>query len=249
LPEPTQPGPAPPIADGECRNASRATSAPPRLPQAEREWLQRLLIQQLRGRWRRRLIQQQAVRRRRRGESNIDESNSEVALTNQQRRVLRDPEARKNIEILAARLSDAIELNRRRPLSPEVKNRLSELLCEPCKALCLETLLDTRCSVEELLLECADLPLLRQRTAEEYAEEEGTLLTWRRLYGAELPELLSSSPESSSSSVQESTKLRLERFVAARFWLTAREELGGGFVSSTSVTSVLFCCSLGFSSA
>jgi hypothetical protein len=104
-------------------------------------------------------------------------------------------------------------------VSPEVRNRLSELLCEPRKALCLETLLDTRRTVEELLLECADLSLLRQRTSEEYAEEEATLLTWRRLYGAELPELFNSSPESSSKRVQDSTRLKLLRLVAARFSL------------------------------
>jgi hypothetical protein len=167
--------------------------------QREREWLQRLL-----------------VKRRRCEESNKDESR-EVARTNQQRRVLRDPEVRKNVEILAARLSDAIDLNRRQPLPPEVTSRLSELLCEPHKALCLETLLDTRRAVELLLLERSDLPLLQQRTTEEYAEEEATLLTWRRLYGAELPELFSS--ESPSEQVQESTKGRLQRLVAARFSL------------------------------
>ena len=44
--------------------------------------------------------------------------------------------------------------------------------------------------MELLLLERPDLQLLRQRTAEEYAGEESTLLTWRQLSGAELPKLL-----------------------------------------------------------
>jgi hypothetical protein len=176
LSELAQSDPKPVIADDEYPDASRATGAPLKVLQDlqdEREWLQRLL-----------------VRHRRRWESNTDESSRVVALTKRQRRVLCDPEVRKNIEILAARLCDAIDLNGRRPLCPEAMNRLSELLCEPRKALCLETLLDTRRSVEELLIDHADLLLLQQRTAEEYAEEEATLLTWRRFYGGERPELL-----------------------------------------------------------
>jgi hypothetical protein len=145
-------------------------------------------------------------------------------------RVLRDPEVRKNIEILAARISDVIDLNRRHQLSPEVtklssevmksvRSRLSELLCEQRNALCLETLLDTRRSMELLLLEHPDLPLLEQRTAEEYAAEESTLLTWRRLYGDGLPELLNDSLKSSSQEVQDSTTVKLRRLVVERFEL------------------------------
>jgi hypothetical protein len=205
LSELAQSDPKPVIADGECPDASSATGASLRVLQDlqdEREWLQRLLVRH-RSRW----------------ESSTDESSRGVALTKRQRRVLCDPEVRKNIEILAARLCDAIDLNGRRPLCPEVMNRLSELLCEPRKALCLETLLDTRRSVEELLIDRADLLLLQQRTAEEYAEEEATLLTWRRLYGGERPELLNPCSESPSKQVQESTKFRLQCLVAARFSL------------------------------
>jgi hypothetical protein len=207
LSELAQSDPKPVIADGEYPDASRATGAPLKVLQDlqdEREWLQRLL-----------------VRHRRRWQSNTDESSRVVALTKRQQRVLCDPEVRKNIEILAARLCDAIDLNGRRPLCPEAMNRLSELLCEPRKALCLETLLDTRRSVEELLIDHADLLLLQQRTAEEYAEEEATLLTWRRFYGGERPELLNLNycSESPSEQVQNSTKVKLQCLVAARFSL------------------------------
>jgi hypothetical protein len=198
----TQPDPAAVSADGGSPDASRATDASLKVLQESREWLQGLLAQ-----------------RRRRGESNTDKSSREVAFTKQQRRVLRDPEVRKNIEILAARLCDAIDLNQRQSLPLKVTNRLSELLCEPCKALCLETLLDTRRSVEELLIYHSDPLLLQQRTAEEYAEEEATLLTWRRLYGDERPELLNYSSESPPEQVQKSTKMRLQCLVAARFSL------------------------------
>ncbi len=190
MPDRTQPGSAPLTADEESAFASREASAPFKTPQAGREWLQGLLVQ-----------------RRKAG------------LSYRERRVLRDPEVRKNIEILAAQLADAIDLGRREAVSAKVTNRLVELICEPYRALCLETLLDTRRSVEELLLECADLSLLRQRTAEEYAEQEATLLTWRRFYGAEPPELLSDGPESSSERVRDSTRVRLQCLVAARFWL------------------------------
>jgi hypothetical protein len=218
LRERAQPDPAPSITDGECRDASRATDASINGLQTEREWLQGLLVHRRRG-----------CRRQYRGKSESDRSSSEVTptdqsgsdagLTGQQERDLRDPEVRKNIEILAALLSDVIDLDRRQPLCPEVTNRLLELLRGPHKVLCLETLLDTRRSVEELLVEHADLPLLRQRTAGEYAEEEATLPTWRRVYGDELPEILRDSPECSSCQVQESTRVRLQRLVAARFWL------------------------------
>lgn len=191
----TQSDPAPVIADEESPDASRATGASLKVLQQEREWLQQLLVRQERRKWLREWLKWLQLlwllfRRQRRGESNTDKSRREVALTKQQRRVLRDPEVRKNIEILAARACDAIDLNRRQSLPQEVTNRLSELLCEPRKALCLETLLDTRRSVEELLIDHSDLLLLQQRTAEEYAEEEATLLTWRRFYGGERPELL-----------------------------------------------------------
>jgi hypothetical protein len=73
--------------------------------------------------------------------------------------------------------------------------------------------------MELLLLGRADLPLLRQRTAEEYAEEETTLLSWRQLYGADLPELLNDSLESPSKQAENSTRERLRRLVAARFEL------------------------------
>jgi hypothetical protein len=134
-------------------------------------------------------------------------------------RVLCDPEVRKNIEILAARLSDAIDLVRREVLLEEGKagKRLNVIICDLKNAFCLETLLDTRRWVEELLLECADPSLLHQRTAEEYAEEETSLLTWRELYGAELPEILSDSAESRSERVLISTRARLQRLVEARF--------------------------------
>jgi hypothetical protein len=204
-PAPVSDDPKPVIANGECPDASRATDASLKVLhdlQERREWLQRLLVQ-----------------RRRCWESNSDETGRQVALTKRQPRVLRDPEVRKNIEILAARVCDAIDLIRRRPLCPEVMNRFSELLCEPRKALCLETLLDTRRSVEELLIDHSDLLLLQQRTAEEYAEEEATLLTWRRLYGGERPELLTFFSESPSKQVQDSTKVRLQCLVAARFSL------------------------------
>ena len=217
--EKSQPGPGPSTADGECPDASKARDATLKDLQKEREWLQLLLVRQGWSEWLQRLL----IQRRRRGESNTDKSSREVALTKQQRRVLRDPEVRKNIEILAARLCDAIDLNRRLSLPPEmslpqeVTNRLFELLREPRKALCLETLLDTRRSVEELLIYHSDLLLLQQRTAEEYAEEEATLLTWRRLYGVDRPELLNYSSESPSKQVQDSTKVRLQCLVAARF--------------------------------
>jgi hypothetical protein len=158
LPERTHLDPAPSIADGEYPDASRATGAPINGLQTERERLQAVLVDHRRGRW-----------RRRRGKSNSDKSSSDAGLTD-----LRDPEVRKNIETLATLLSDSIDLDQQQPLCQEVTNRLSELLCEPRKALCLETLLDTRRSVEELLVEHADLSLLRQRTAGEYAEEEAT---------------------------------------------------------------------------
>jgi hypothetical protein len=203
----TDPGPS--IAAG-MPQCLKGGECPHNDPQTEREGLQELLVQQQRGH-----------PHRRSGQSNTDESNGKVGLTDRQRRrILRDPEVRKNIEILAARLSDAIDLGRRQPVSaPKVTNRLNVLLREPRNALCLETLLETRRSVEELLLECADLSLLRQRTTEEFAEQEATLPTWIRLYGAELPEILSDCPESSSSQVQESTRRRLQRLVAARFSL------------------------------
>lgn len=195
--------------------ASRARDASLNDLQEKRQWLQGLLVQQERRQWLRWLL----VRRPQHGKSNSKESPCKVALIKQQQRVLRDPEVRKNIEILAARLCDAIDLDRRRPLPQEVRKRLSELLSEPSKALCLETLLDTRRSMEELLIEHADLLLLQQRTSEEYAEEEATLLTWRRLYGVERPELLNYSSESPSEQVQDSAKVRLQCLVAARFSL------------------------------
>jgi hypothetical protein len=61
--------------------------------------------------------------------------------------------------------------------------------------LSLETLLDARGSLEELLLQCADLTPLQQWTAAQYAEEEATLTTWQRLYGTELPQLLNDRPD------------------------------------------------------
>ena len=73
--------------------------------------------------------------------------------------------------------------------------------------------------MEELLIYHSDLLLLQQRTAEEYAEEEATLLTWRRLYGVERPELLNYGSESPSEQVQNSTKVRLQCLLAARFSL------------------------------
>jgi hypothetical protein len=231
LSELTPSGPVPAIADEESPDASRATGAPLKVLQEERERLQLLLVPRERRKWLRECLRRLLLRllfwRPRSGESNTDKSRREVALTKQQRRVLRDPEVRKNVEILAARVCDAIDLNRRRSLPPadplpqEVTNRLFELLCEPLKALCLETLLDTRRSVEELLIEHSDLLLLQQRTAEEYAEEEATLLTWRRFYGGERPELLNLNycSESPSEQVQKSTKVRLQCLVAARFSL------------------------------
>jgi hypothetical protein len=106
-----------------CNSPSRATGARNDL-QTQGEWLQELLVQLRRG--------------RRPGKSDTGKSSSVVGLTDRERRrVLRDPEDRKNIEILATHLSDAIDLGRRQSVSPEVTNpaspeiasRLSELLC------------------------------------------------------------------------------------------------------------------------
>jgi len=197
LSDSTRPEPSPPTGDRQCSDAPRAADTSVKVLHDGRECLQRLLAQQLPW-W----------------------PYSQIPNTDKkQRRVLRDPEARKNIEILAARLSDAIDLNRRQPLRRSVTKRLAELLCELRESLCLETLLDTRRSIELLLLGRADLPLLRQRTAEEYAEEETTLLSWRQLYGADLPELLNDSLESPSKQAENSTRQRLRRLVAARFEL------------------------------
>lgn len=140
-------------------------------------------------------------------------------LSDRDRRVLRDPEARKNIEILAARIADAMDRQSRTPrLTEATTNRIAKLVGEARQALSLEALLDTRRSVEDLLLEHADLPLLREWTAGEYAEEEATLPTWRRLYGPEQPDLLNDHLDPSSDAV-EATRMRLQRLVAARFWL------------------------------
>jgi len=175
---------------------------------SERQELQRLLLPGPAGVWRRRL-----------GTPPVDGERpaGQERLSNRQRRILSDPEVRKNVEILAARLADAMDCHRRAKLPETTAKRLAELVWEAREALSLETLLDTRRSVEELLLECADLLLLRQWTAAEYAEEEATLPTWRRLYGPEPPALLDQ-PGPPDQAV-EVTRMRLLRLVAARFWL------------------------------
>ncbi len=175
---------------------------------SERQELQRLLLPGPAGVWRRRL-----------GTPPVDGERpaGQERLSNRERRILGDPEVRKNVEILAARLADAMDCHQRAKLPETTAKRLAELVWEAREALSLETLLDTRRSVEELLLECADPLLLRQWTAAEYAEEEATLPTWRRLYGPEPPALLDH-PDPPDQAV-EVTRMRLLRLVAARFWL------------------------------
>lgn len=118
--------------------------------------------------------------------------------------------------------------------------------------LSLETLLDARGSLEELLLQCADLTPLQQWTAAEYAEEEATLTTWQRLYGTELPQLLNDRPDPSSQAVKDltdSTRVRLQRLVASRFWLyrplRARRELWTIYLRRFAVWVLLFGVVLG----
>jgi hypothetical protein len=181
---------------------------------SERQELQGLLLQEPAGLWRR-------MRRLGRWLWSADSDTVPPGerLSDRDRRVLRDPEARKNVEILAARIADAIDRQPRTPaLTEATTNRLAKLVGEARQALSLEALLDTRRSVEDLLLEHADLPLLREWTAGEYAEEEATLPTWRRLYGVEQPDLLNEHLDPSSDAV-EATRMRLQRLVAARFWL------------------------------
>jgi len=175
---------------------------------SERQELQRLLMVEPAGVW-----------RRHRGTAPIDDDRpaGQAPISNRERRILGDPEVRKNVEILAARLADTMDCHRRAPLPEAATKRLAELVGEAREALSLETLLDTRRSVEELLLECADLSLLRQWTAAEYAEEEATLPTWRRTYGPEPPALLDQ-PDPPDQAVQV-TRMRLLRLVAERFSL------------------------------
>lgn len=169
-------------------------------------------------------------------------------LTRDQRRALRDPEVRKNVEIIVAHLADAVELQRRRPFADKVAERLAELSVEANRSLHLGPLLEARRCIEQLLLECADLTLLQQWAAAEYAEEEATLPTWRRLYGPELPALLQHRDGAIPDHVIESTRARLQRLVAARFWLyrpvRARRSLRTRYVRWVGlvlfVTSLLF---------
>jgi hypothetical protein len=145
-----------------------------------------------------------------------------------ERRGLRDPEIRKNLEIVVSCLSDAIELGERGELPAASGLRLVELVNEPRAMLHLETLLETRRSAEQVLLRCADEVLLRERTAAEFDEQEATLVTWRRRYGDDLPELLDPRRRDRSEDV-EAARERLQQLVAARFALyrplRARREL------------------------
>jgi hypothetical protein len=195
---------------------------------SEQQELQRLLVREPRGRWRRR---------------------PRTPAGDRERRVLRDPEARKNIEILAARLADAVDRHLREPLPEATTARLAELVREARELLSLEALLDARRSVEELLLDRADLPLLRQWTAAEYAEEASTLVIWRGLYGADLPELLNDQPDPPSQAVQDTTRARLQRLVAARFWLyrpeRARRRLRTSYLRGVAPVVALFGVLLG----
>jgi hypothetical protein len=181
-----------------------------------------------------------------------DKASSQGQPSDRERRVLRDPEARKNIEILAAHISDAIDLHRRTPIPEPVTRSLAELVFEARAMLSLETLLDARRSLEELLLQCADLTLLQQWAAAEYAEAEATLTTWQRLYGTELPQLLNDRPDPSSQAIKDlmdSTRVRLQRLVASRFWLyrplRARRELRTIYLRRFAVWVLLFGVVLG----
>jgi hypothetical protein len=184
----------------------------------ERARLQRLLALQPPSFWRRRL--------RRRPD---DELYGPEGLSEREQRLLRDPEVRKNIAIIAADIADAIDLHRRVSLGEAALERLAELVTIPTEVLSLDNLLDTRRSVEEVLLERADLQLLQQRTAAEYAEEAATMPTWRQLYGSEPPELLNDRAGEPGKDIQAFTRARLQRLVEVRFSLyrpyRARREL------------------------
>jgi len=145
-------------------------------------------------------------------------------LAAKQRGGLRDPEIRKNIEIIAAHLADTTDLHRRKSpsqvaRSEEAMSRIVQLLGELDESLCLEVVLDTRRCVDHVLIDCADVTLLRQRTAAEYAEQEATLPTWRGFYGPEPPDILGDRAIDESNEVVAVTRARLHRLVAARFWL------------------------------
>jgi hypothetical protein len=179
----------------------------------EREAIQQLLLHE-RG-------------RRRRRSAGSSSSSTDVSNVDSTPRALRDPELRKNLEIFAADISDVLDLERRAGVADKAGERFAQLAEEPRKALALETVLDARRSFEKLLIECGDLRLLQQRTAAEYAEDEATLPTWKKLYGAELPAILTDGLSGSPASAdvykaqreQRLTRARLEQLVEARFSL------------------------------
>lgn len=180
-------------------------------------------------------------------ESGIDIRQSRVAAD-----MRRDAEVHKNVEIIAARLADAVDLERRDQLSDGAVKRLSELSCEAGTAHGLEALLETRRCIERLLLEEADVILLKQVTAAEYAQEEATLITWRELYGPELPDVLNVSVGDPPDHIVERTRLRLQRLVAARFeeyrTLRARRRMRGRYLllltGVVSLTGLLFAAAV-----
>jgi hypothetical protein len=180
------------------------------------------------------------------------------------RAALRDPELRKNLEILAADISDAIDLDRRATVDEKARKRFLELAQEPRKALTLETVLDARRSFEKLLAECGDRRLLQQRTAAEYAEDDATLPTWKDSYGADVPAILTDASADSAATTdaakaqdddEELTRTRLEQLVEARFSLyrplRARRRLRITYLRdviapAVLVTGVLFALAIAF---
>jgi hypothetical protein len=131
----------------------------------------------------------------------------------------KDPEVRKNIEILASRLSDAAEVARRGALGHEPAEHILDLAEQARQAPSLVTLLEARRLVEQSIIQRADADLLREWTAAEFAEKEGTLTTWRRRYGDDLPEILDPRRGEPSIEVARATRHALQQLVAERFAL------------------------------
>jgi hypothetical protein len=114
-----------------------------------------------------------------------------------------DPELVKNLRIVWRLLEAVIELESRQSFSPpgerrpghgglaQQEGRLRTLITLPFdESLSLPALLGRRFALEQLLIEVGDETYLTGRLAEVYSETEGTHVTWREVYGQELPGLL-----------------------------------------------------------